>query len=57
MTETIFETKKTIDDFVELLNKIPERLRDNVYFTINGMLLSYAYEEMTKEQDKQVNHS
>ena len=52
MTATIEETRKTVDDFVKLLLKMPEKLRDNAYFTVNGMLMSYECER-TKERDKE----
>ncbi len=45
MTTTIEETRKTLDDFAKLLFKMPDKLRDNAYFTLNGMLLSYECEK------------
>ncbi|MCI8806310.1 MAG: hypothetical protein HFE59_10645 [Clostridiales bacterium] len=52
MEISIMETRKTVDDFVKLLLKMPEKLRDNAYFTVNGMLMSYECEK-TKERPNQ----
>ena len=48
MTTSIEETRKTLDDFAKLLFKMPDKLRDNAYFTLNGMLLSYECEKQAK---------
>ena len=41
MTTSIEETRETLDDFAKLLFKMPDKLRDNAYFTLNGMFLNY----------------
>jgi len=44
------ENYNLVDKVSELIQKLPQGLIENVYYTINGMVLSYQAEE--KEENK-----
>jgi len=44
--------KKSIEDFLKLILKLPENLRDNAYFTINGMVLATGSDNISNASNE-----
>lgn len=48
MNSNFRDNKKSIEEFLELLIKLPKNLRDEAYFTINGMVLATEINNLKK---------